>query len=1000
MLSEESLVIRQGLGEFLQELAFVDRRWIRIDSCANKTFKKPITGGETKEVDCPLESFSDLLGISANKAHEYLCAAKLMVQNNYHKTFGPNKNGWDALKSEHGLDIEIERASDVHHLGGRMHLMRIGCLCNDNPKTFTAKDQAKSFFTTGWKPKRLRATRQANAFLAKTALDLTIFMVKQRVEKELEERKKEVEYDGDDNDVSDDDEDDESFSLTSSNDDNESLQAYATPSKSTLINFDMKEAKSGPIQWTSPNGTPQTAVCIPRTGTRNSFRKSAKKTNWIAQVTESMFNTDRVLSDVGLEWFIEAIYERHRPQFESFCVRKGYMLPTTARMPKGKSAAMWTDGNVSYKVQRIINQHCYEHFRRWIFAKEEDVRGFGETAMTPTIGVSTNEKGQHIFYWWKPPDDMLLHEINNMINANNIHKLASVDFSTGGDHGKGRFRQMLTVALRFKDGEPDIIERFIIGEIDSAKDSTDILKATFLVDLNKRLKLLASGEFVITRGEKAGTYGLMFSSDAPGLSTDRIVVTVKSRIFVCGDAKFYMQVLGREHSAPHWCVWCSINVRQFDFRHYPSDVSFWTLKSMKSKREKGLSGPACQGVYSEPLFNFCEPSNFLPNVLHEKINTGNDVIAAIYRFTDRRVESVTQEESNARSEALAAEIALIECKECIQVYRFACQALSISVAEAREKSGAGQISLEEQEQLEEDEGELETLENEIFEYQEVIHPYAKKEYAEKKKAFEKLWKEKDRGGYQVRNYIDNKIFQKHKMRTQAYHGGEKYTGVDIGILTGNANIIVGEIEEYLLEIVHPLKEASDGEIRDFCNHIKRVLNMLDGMFTILRKKRGEVEAADLVTYEQSAEQAALLWKKLGLSYTPSFHYVHKEALRLLRMHGGIGELLEDHLEKSHQKMERIHQRLARLGFGMKRAMAISRLAEMESNPELKDIKEKVRDERKRKFKRTSKGAKQMARKKVKTNCRARNLEGEIEKVKDETIVTGHEAAKRDSLVRS
>jgi hypothetical protein len=106
-----------------------------------------------------------------------------------------------------------------------------------------------------------------------------------------------------------------------------------------------------------------------------------------------------------------------------------------------------------------------------IFAKEEDVRGFGDTAMTPTIGVSSNERGQHIIYWWKPPDDMLLHEINNMLNEGNVRKLSSVDFSTGGDHGKGRFRHMLTAALRFREGEPDIIVRFIIGELDSAKDS-------------------------------------------------------------------------------------------------------------------------------------------------------------------------------------------------------------------------------------------------------------------------------------------------------------------------------------------------------------------------------------------------------------------------------------------------------------------------------------------------------------------------------------------------
>jgi hypothetical protein len=199
----------------------------------------------------------------------------------------------------------------------------------------------------------------------------------------------------------------------------------------------------------------------------------------------------------------------------------------------------------------------------------------------------------------------------------------------------------------------------------------------------------------------------------------------------------------------------------------------------------------------------------------------------------------------------------------------------------------------------------------------------------------------------------------------------------------------------LLAIQHDFKEAPEPEIRTFCDHIKRVLNILDGMFSILRKKHGEVERADLDAYEQSAGQAALLWQKLGLSYTPSFHYVHKEALRLLTMHGGVGELLEDHLEQSHQKMDRIHQQLSRLGFGMKRAMAISRLAEMENNSELKAIKDKVRSERKRQFKLTSKGAKQIARKKVKSKSRVRNLAVEIENVKDETIVTGHEAAKRE-----
>ncbi len=93
VLSKESEAIREGLGAFLNELAFVNRRWIRIDDCSNNNFKKPDTTGKIVDVDCPLESFSVLLGVSAKKTNEYLCAAKLMMTNNKYQTLGPNLKG-------------------------------------------------------------------------------------------------------------------------------------------------------------------------------------------------------------------------------------------------------------------------------------------------------------------------------------------------------------------------------------------------------------------------------------------------------------------------------------------------------------------------------------------------------------------------------------------------------------------------------------------------------------------------------------------------------------------------------------------------------------------------------------------------------------------------------------------------------------------------------------------------------------------------------------------
>jgi hypothetical protein len=85
--------------------------------------------------------------------------------------------------------MELERISDIHYLGDKMYVMRIGDLCRDNPATFNARAQAKRFFETDWTPKRLRATVQANEFLSKTSLDLTIIMVKRQKELDEKERK-------------------------------------------------------------------------------------------------------------------------------------------------------------------------------------------------------------------------------------------------------------------------------------------------------------------------------------------------------------------------------------------------------------------------------------------------------------------------------------------------------------------------------------------------------------------------------------------------------------------------------------------------------------------------------------------------------------------------------------------------------------------------------------------------------------------------------------------
>jgi hypothetical protein len=44
-----------------------------------------------------------------------------------------------------------------------------------------------------------------------------------------------------------------------------------------------------------------------------------------------------------------------------------------------------------------------------------------------------------IDYWFKEPDVMLKHQINNIIKRDQLQHVSHVDLSVGGDHGGGKF---------------------------------------------------------------------------------------------------------------------------------------------------------------------------------------------------------------------------------------------------------------------------------------------------------------------------------------------------------------------------------------------------------------------------------------------------------------------------------------------------------------------------------------------------------------------------------
>ena len=90
-------------------------------------------------------------------------------------------------------------------------------------------------------------------------------------------------------------------------------------------------------------------------------------------------------------------------------------------------------------------------------------------------------------------------------------------------------------------------------------------------------------------------------------------------------------------------------------------------------------------------------------------------------------------------------------------------------------------------------------EEELARWQEDVLPRVKKRFADKKKEFDALWKQRAKADSDVWKEIENDIFQKkYKMQTKAYHGGDKYNGVDIGFLMDKSMVISNNLADIFL----------------------------------------------------------------------------------------------------------------------------------------------------------------------------------------------------------
>lgn len=104
------------------------------------------------------------------------------------------------------------------------------------------------------------------------------------------------------------------------------------------------------------------------------------------------------------------------------------------------------------------------------------------------------------------------------------------------------------------------------------------------------------------------------------------------------------------------------------------------------------------------------------------------------------------------------------------------------------------------------------------------------------------------------------------------------------------------------------------------------------------------------------------------------HNLLSHAARQMRKYKGIGELLEDDLEKSHQDMDRLHRRIAGLGSCAKRAESLMHYQKAANRKDVKAAMEEVSKNSKRNLKRSSAQDRAGERKKAREQNRETRME--------------------------
>ncbi len=688
------------------------------------------------------------------------------------------------------------------------------------------------------------------------------------------------------------------------------------------------------------------------------------------------------------------------------------------RMSLEVFSAATSAANLLISQAKIIARHLNNHFGKGICPTHKEMSSLSEGYRESKIGSikwdydqgcesnsNSIEKAECITWEVSDLSDDVAARLARELKSRNLqdpNHVQSVEIVVGGDHGGPAFIFGGSVTVKLQDEEAIKFE-LISCQLMCRKESAGLIEATVLPFLTKGLRTIIDKQLDISCGSD-GEITCEFGDKG-----------LKPLLFVTGDLAFQAAALGRESMSPHHCMHCQMKCSQFGNLNHEDGVA-WTMpsycdagdiaaKELAGKRKRGTPKPDLKGMKKRPWWDFIPLICWVVPLLHCLIGIGNDLIHAFIYIVNTHIEPLTKSEIDTRREIALLEYTIVTTRATKNAWNASDDGKKLkSLNNKMKKKKASLANQTETEQSESDDDdivddsddsvssddddddvnanvEIDDTSNPLPETEKAQHQRLQGVWDEMTKLIDNSNKRLKVLKGKMKEYrsatkkrpvsIESLLYDAMKekgVEVQSYHGGA-LTGKDIRKVMDNAT----ELFDTFASILKKHKKEgcifTGDKIDLLCDQFKAVFVLWDGAFSYARKIDPTEE--DCARYEEFITAAVIGHVNLGCSVTPKVHLMWKHTLyQMKNVPGGLGNKMEDWVERQHQDEARIRKRLSRMPNLQLRAITRSKISQATSHPlviaqiakvEAKSKKRKHSEKRESKLKRakTERGARRV-----------------------------------------